>query len=199
MKTSWTALTGSTAPAPPPSKDTQYLTGTIGHKHVKLDTNFWGVNKAVQAVGKTPTIHSETFTALMFGKGSSASKPWETLRSLVLLWILIDLDNIRFLHDCDIKRLHVNAGHRCSDVWTDSKRCSRLIKPTQKQPKSTAFPGNVQMFIYKLHCLYILIILHVFTDIITTHNYDSRTFTNVHVHVRGLAPTPTHRHNKITK
>lgn len=44
------------------------------------------------------------------------------------------------------------------------------------------------MFIYKLHCLYILIILHVFTDIITTHNYDYRTFTNVHV--RGLAPTP---------
>lgn len=46
------------------------------------------------------------------------------------------------------------------------------------------------MFIYKLHCLYILIILHVFTDIITTHNYDYRTFTNVLV--RGPAPAPTH-------
>lgn len=76
------------------------------------------------------------------------------------------------------------------------KDVQRRLSRHRNSQCRTAFQSNVKMFIYKLHCLYILIILHIFTGIITTHYYDYGTFFNVLV--RGLTPPPVWMGNKLT-
>lgn len=63
---------GQLWPAAPPPPHPPQRTHNIWQGQLAINTwNLTPISEAVQAVGKTPTIYSETFTAVMFGKGSS--------------------------------------------------------------------------------------------------------------------------------